>query len=77
MAARQEMRAWRADYALRIAEEPRLLTADELERTHRLLADAPPEFVQRKQDEVREPGLLGGFLWYRPGLCQCRFRMAI
>jgi hypothetical protein len=23
------------------------------------------------------PGLLGSFLWYRPGLCQCRFRIAI
>jgi hypothetical protein len=21
-----------------------------------------------------EPGLLGSFLWYRPGLCHCRFR---
>jgi hypothetical protein len=20
-------------------------------------------------------GLLGSFLWYRPGLCQCRFRI--
>jgi hypothetical protein len=28
------------------------------------------------QGQVRPPGLLGSFLWYRPGLCQCRFRMA-
>jgi hypothetical protein len=21
------------------------------------------------------PGLLGSFVWYRPGLCQCRFRL--
>jgi hypothetical protein len=23
----------------------------------------------------RAPALLGSFVWYRPGLCQCRFRM--
>ena len=23
------------------------------------------------------PALLGSFVWYRPGLCQCRFRNAI
>ena len=29
------------------------------------------------RDCVRVPGLVGSFLWDRPGLCQCRFRMAI
>jgi hypothetical protein len=26
---------------------------------------------------VLTPGLLGSVLWYRPGLCQCRFRTAV
>jgi hypothetical protein len=28
-------------------------------------------------DESRQQGCWGRLLWYRPGLCQCRFRMAI
>ena len=27
--------------------------------------------------ECSTPGLLGSFLWYRPGLCQCRFRKGL
>jgi hypothetical protein len=37
----------------------------------------PPSPPGQTQWSVWRPGLLGSFLWYRPGLCQSRFRMPI
>jgi hypothetical protein len=35
----------------------------------------PPPGVPQNQNVIsRTPGLLGSFVWYRPGLFQCRFR---
>jgi len=52
----QERRAWRAEYALRLAaaaEDGDHATAEVAQRAQRLLADAPPGFMQRKRHQVR------------------------
>ena len=40
----------------------------------RALAAAEGAQVVIVSAQVRDPRLLGSSLWYRPGLCHCRFR---
>jgi hypothetical protein len=60
-----------ARYALEAVQTARPLAAAGFDQALTALVSTPSDKA------TRAVGLLGSFLWSRPGLCQCRFREAI